>query len=216
MRSPFRSEAQAFRFVLVVAAAAAAGAIAAVWAPTAVAVTVSLLAAAAVVAVYLVGGPQRSRIPAAPAHHGGAAERRLLLVVEDPADEASLTGLRGRADRVLVVSPAAASPFRRWVSDVDPARGQASERMEDAVSRLREAGVDAAGVVGDGDLFAAIDDALRTFGGDEIVVAGGDEHLLASLRARYAIPVASDSSRARTLAGTGMPARRPGEGTGSP
>jgi len=216
MHSPFRSEARAFRFVLVVAAAAAAGTVASVWAPTAVGITVSLLAAAAVVAVYLAGGPRRSRIPSAPAHLGDAAERRLLLVVDDEPDESDLAALRGRADRVLVVSLAATSPFRHWISDVDRARERAGEQMEEVVSRLLDSGVDAAGTVGDDDPFAAVDDALRTFGGDEIVAVTGDERLLAGLRARYALPVSAGSSRARTLAGTGMPSRSPGEATGSP
>jgi hypothetical protein len=61
--------------------------------------------------------------------------------------------------------------------------------VETAVARLRDLQIEAAGVVGDDDTFAAIDDALRTFGGDEIAVAGGDERVLAGLRARYAIPV---------------------------
>lgn len=189
MRSPFRSEARAFRFVFVVAAAAAAGTVAAVWAPFAIGVTVSMLAAAAVVAVYLLGRGRGTRIPAAPAHVGPSAERRLLLVVDDPPTGSDLSALRGRADRVLVVSLATASPLHRWVSDVDRARERAGERLDDTVSRLRDSGVDAAGVVGDGDPFAAVDDALRTFGGDEIVAVTGDESLLASLRSRYAIPV---------------------------
>ncbi len=215
MRNPFRSEARAFRFVLAVAAAAAAGTVAAVWAPTAVAAAVSAFAAA-VLAVYVVGRRRPRRIPAAPPHVGPASERRLLLVVDDQPDESDLAALRGYADRVLVVSLAGTSPLRHWISDVDRARERADERMEEVVSRLRDSGVDAAGVVGDDDPFAAVDDALRTFGGDEIVVAGGGERLLASLRARYALPVSAGSSKARTLAGTGIPARRPGDGTGSP
>jgi hypothetical protein len=190
MRSPFRSEAHAFRLVPVVAAAAAAGTVASVWAPTAVAAAVSALALAAVAAVYLVGGRRPSSIPAAPPHVGPEAERRLLLVVSEPLDEDSLAGLRGRSDRVLVLSPAATSPLRHWISDVDRAREQASDRMTIAVARLRDLQIEAVGVVGDDDTFAAVDDALRTFGGDEIAVAGGDEALVEGLRARYAMPVA--------------------------
>jgi rRNA-processing protein FCF1 len=59
------------------------------------------------------------------------------------------------------------------------------------VSRAREVQLEAIGVVGDDDPLAAIDDALRTFGGDEVVAATSDPELLAALRERYAIPVTS-------------------------
>jgi hypothetical protein len=63
--------------------------------------------------------------------------------------------------------------------------------MEDAVSRALDARLDASGVVGDEDPLAAVDDALRTFGGDEVVAATSDPQLLAALRRRYAIPVST-------------------------
>jgi hypothetical protein len=188
VRSPFRSEARAFSFVLVVAVAVAAVAVAGVLAPTAVAIVVAVLAVIGVAAVYLRGGRARG-IPSAPAHVGPASERRALLLVDDIPTEESLTGLRGQADRVLVVSLPGTSPVRHWISDVDGARAQARTRMEDAVSRLLALQVDATGVVADDDAFSAVDDALRTFGGDEILVATGDADLVARLRERYAIPV---------------------------
>lgn len=189
MRNPFRSEARAFSFVFVVAVAVAAVAIAGVLAPTAVAVVVAVLAVAGVVAVYLRGERTRG-IPSAPAHVGSASERRALLLVDDTPSDESLTGLRGQADRVLVVSLPGTSPVQHWVSDVDGARAQAETRMEDAVGRLQALQVHATGVVAVDDPFGAVDDALRTFGGDEILVASGDADLVARLRERYAIPVA--------------------------
>lgn len=189
MSNPFRTEARAFSFVLVVAVAVAAVAVAGVWASTAVAVVVTVLAVVGVAALYLRGGSARG-IPSAPAHVGPASERRTLLLVDDTPSEESLKGLRGQADRVLVVSLPGTSPVQHWISDVDGARAQAQTRMEDAVGRLNALQVDATGVVADDDAFSAIDDALRTFGGDEIRVATGDADLVARLRGRYALPVA--------------------------
>jgi hypothetical protein len=190
VRSPFRSEARAFWFVPAIAAAAVLVGVTDAFAPTALTVAEALVVVAALASFYLFVGRPPARLPAAPPHVGPATERRLLLVVDDPPDEASLAALRGRADRVLVLSPAATSALHHWTSDVDRAREHASERVEAAVARLRDLQIEAAGVVGDDDTFAAIDDALRTFGGDEIAVASGDDRVLASLRARYAIPVA--------------------------
>lgn len=197
MRSPFRSEGRAFWLVPAVAAGAALIAVTDVFGPTALVAAEAVVVVAALASFYLFAGRRPRRIAAAPAHVGPPTERRLLLVMDDAPDEASLSGLRPRADRVLVVSVATTSQLRRWVSDVDSAREAARERMDDTVAGLRDAGLDATGVVGDGDPFAAIDDALRTFGGDEIVVSSGDERLVANLRARYAIPVAPAGSVSR-------------------
>ncbi|MGZ4372378.1 MAG: hypothetical protein ACXVRQ_09315, partial [Gaiellaceae bacterium] len=135
-------------------------------------------------------GPGGARIPAAPAHLGSPSERRALLLVDESSRDVSLFRLPEQADRVLVVALPTASPVRHWLSDVDPARARARIRMEDTVSCLRALHVDASGVVGEDDAFTAIDDALRTFGGDEIVVASGDPGLITRLRDRYAIPIA--------------------------
>jgi hypothetical protein len=190
MTSPFRTEAQAFRFVLLIAAGTVAVVLADWLAGTTVLVVVCILAAVAVAAAYLVGRPRAQRLPSTPAHVGPPEERRaLLLLAENVPGQASLVGLRERCDRVLVVAPADTPALRHWASDVDRARAEAGARMKDAVSRARDARLDASGVVGDEDPLTAIDDALRTFGGDEVVAATSDPELLAALRSRYAIPV---------------------------
>jgi hypothetical protein len=191
MRNPFRSEARAFSFVAPVAIAAVVVIVVNAVASTAAVVAVSVLAAAGIAALYLARGRSPARIPAAPAHVGPPAERRVLLVMDELPQEGSLSDLGRHADRVLVVSVTETSHLRHWISDVDGARDQARERMEQAVSRLQALQVDASGVVGDDDPFAAIDDALRTFGGDEIVVATRDTGLIGRLSDRYAIPVAA-------------------------
>jgi len=192
MTSPFRSEAQAFRFLLLIAGGTVAVVVAHAFAGTTFLVVVCVLAAVAVAAAYLVGRPRVRTLPAAPAHVGPRDERRaVLLLAENVPGRASLAGLRERCDRVLVVAPVDTPALRHWASDVDRAREQARGRMEDAVSRALDARLDASGVVGDEDPLAAVDDALRTFGGDEVVAATSDPQLLAALRRRYAIPVST-------------------------
>lgn len=194
MASPFRSEAQAFRFLLLVAAAAVPVVVAHELAGATVLAVVSGLAVATVAAAHLLGRPPARSLPAAPAHLGPPAEHRALLLVEEAPDEASLARLRDRADRVLVVAPIATSLLHHWVSDVDGAREQARRRMEEAVARARAAQLEASGVVGDEDPLAAVDDALRTFGGDELVVSTSDHELIRALRRRYALPVTAGRS----------------------
>jgi hypothetical protein len=100
-------------------------------------------------------------------------------------------------ERVLVVAPALNSRLRHWTSDEDAARAGAQERVERSVDRLREAGIDARGEVGDGDPIQAIEDALRTFGADEIVISThpeGRSHWLErgvvdTARERFELPI---------------------------
>ena len=79
---------------------------------------------------------------------------------------------RGRyREEVLVVCPALNSPLKHWASDEDGARSDAQQRLERSLERLREAGVNARGEIGDPDPLQAIEDAVRTFGPDEIVIS---------------------------------------------
>ena len=70
-----------------------------------------------------------------------------------------------------VVCPALNAPLRHWVSDEDGAREAAQERLDASLARLADAGVEARGEVGDGDPLQAIEDALRTFGADEVIIS---------------------------------------------
>jgi hypothetical protein len=193
LRNPFRSEGAAFRFLLLTLVAFAAVGVAAIvggpWAgvPTWAAVS------AAAVAVYARRGRPTRPLRTAPAHVGPPEERRLLVLAEEALPAASIEEIGRRADRVLVVSPVVASPVRHWVSDVDEAREEASRRVDVTVERLRAASIEAAGTLGDEDPVTAIEDALRTFGGDEIVVAtppsAGGDAVVARVRERFALPV---------------------------
>ena len=77
----------------------------------------------------------------------------------------------GSRAEVLVVSPALNSPLKHWVSDEDDARAAAQQRLDTSLAQLAEAGVEARGEVGDGDPLQAMEDALRTFGADEIIIS---------------------------------------------
>lgn len=193
MRSPFRSEATAFRLVVVtlVVGAAAAAAVAVAGA----AATAILAAPAVAVAIVLSRGRRRPPrlLRTAPPHTGSPGERRLLVLAQAPLPDGALAELGGRGDRLLVLSSPAAPPLRRWFSDLGDADEQARLRVDATVTRLRALEADATGKVGDADPLQALEDALRTFGGDAIVVStprGGRGAALAGrIRERYALPV---------------------------
>ena len=79
---------------------------------------------------------------------------------------------RGVDCEVLLVSPAlVGSRSQRWASDIDEGLDLARERMARSVTALRGVGVEVRAEVGDPDPNMAIEDALRVFPADEIIIS---------------------------------------------
>jgi hypothetical protein len=127
--------------------------------------------------------------------------RLLVLTAEPISAELLRTVAGGHPDdaEVLVISPATTeSRLRFWTSDVDAAIAHAEEVQTETVERLAEEGIDAAGDVGDSDPLVAIEDALRTFAADRLVIVEHergerdyreDGGLAAEARERFGLPV---------------------------
>jgi GABA permease len=103
-------------------------------------------------------------------------EHRILVVANETVGGAELLGVirehaGGRPVRVFVVCPALNSPLKHWVSDEDGARSAAQARLDQSLTGMRAAGLDAEGEIGDGDPIQAIEDALRTFQPDELILS---------------------------------------------
>lgn len=163
---------------------------------------VGALAAALLI---IVAARKRPRGPIEVARAGGERPR-LLLVIDEAIDEPAAVGaiaeevaeleagaLQGEPE-VLVLSPARNRPLAHWLSDVDEARLEAQRRLVLTVGSLLAAGLDARGEVGDPEAVQAIEDALRRFAADEVVLMaseeeGGAQLLAAELRERLRIPV---------------------------
>jgi nucleotide-binding universal stress UspA family protein len=141
-------------------------------------------------------------VQTAPRRRGAEDERRILVVANETVGGEVLREeihkrAQGYREDVLVVCPALNSPLRHWVSDEDGARAAAQQRLDRSLARLAELGIDARGEIGDGDPLQAIEDALRTFGPDEIVVSThpeGRSHWLErgvvrKARERFPVPV---------------------------
>ena len=104
---------------------------------------------------------------------------KVLVLTPEPIDDQVLRSALGDeldGAEVLVVSPATnQSKLAFWVSDPDEAIAEAEEAQTETVERLEDAGVDAAGVVGESEPAVALQDALATFAAERIVVVTHSE-----------------------------------------
>lgn len=175
MHNPLRSEADAFRWVVVIGIGAA----------SVIAVTlitrpvVGVIWAAAVLGLVSALAWRSSRGSLAgrtEVSRGGDGKHRVLVLsnqtVGGRALLAEIKSSRGRRGEILLVTPAlTSSRAAYWASDVDPAMEEARQRMELSLQALEEAGLRARGQVGDPDPNVALEDALRVFAADEVIIA---------------------------------------------
>ena len=216
MINPLRSEAEAFRFVLgslVYFGVIGLAAVVNTWLG---------LAAFAALTVGIVAWWARARrqeppVQVAPEKRWAEDERHILVVANETVGGERLRDeIRKRSEgyrgEVLLVCPALNSPLRHWASDEDTARAAAQERLQSSLDRLRELGIEARGEVGDGDPVQAIEDALRTFGADEIILSTHppersrwlEKGVVDRARQRFAVPithVVTDLTAERSEAG---------------
>jgi hypothetical protein len=79
---------------------------------------------------------------------------------------------RGRRTEVKVIAPALIpSRVKQALGDVDDARVVAQARLEKSVQAISRLGVEVSGEIGDSDPTLAIEDALRTFPADELIIS---------------------------------------------
>ena len=179
MRLPIRSETEAVRFVF------AGGAVIAVsvllgWLTTplvGVALFVVLLALGAI--AYVRAPNPEHRTPFADAEsephpHGGVPGKRHVVVVANQAlsgDELRerLTDM-GEQLELDVLAPVLTSHLHYAVSDIDHELAEARTRLDRSLASAKQSGFVARGEVGDPNPTTAIEDELRDFGADAVVV----------------------------------------------
>jgi hypothetical protein len=103
-------------------------------------------------------------------------ERRILVVADETVVGEELPReivdkARGLDAEVRVVFPALNTRLRHFVSDEDPARAEAQDRLERSLETLGREGIAARGEVGDADPVQALEDALATAAADEVIIA---------------------------------------------
>jgi hypothetical protein len=176
MHNPLRSEADAFRWAVIVGG----GALSVIVLTLLTRPVFGVVWAAALIG-FGVGVAYRGARGSLPRNvvltRGGDGKYRLLVVAnETVGGEALLDEIRdrcrGRESEILVVTPAlASSRAAHWASDVDEAMELARQRMELSLIAIGELGLKVKGEIGDSDPNMAIEDALRVFSADEIVIS---------------------------------------------
>jgi hypothetical protein len=177
MHYPLRSEADAFRLVVIIGVGAGAvTALALLTEPAAGAILgAALLGLGLGFALRGARGrePRVTEIAAAP----GDGRHRILVVANQTVGGRALMGeIRNRAGgrdcQILVVTPALTrSQLQHWTSDVDEALVEADRRRERSVKEIEAAGFRVTGEVGDSDPNAAIESALLRFPADELIIS---------------------------------------------
>jgi len=201
-RNPFRSEAEAYRFLLLTVGYFALIVVAASLATWLGVVVFVVLSAAAAFFWLRSRSNEPALRPAVPARETPEDERRILVIANETVGGPELREIlrrkaEGVNERILVVCPALNSQVRTWTSDEDGARAAAQDRLNASLARLRQDGVQANGEVGDGDPLQAIEDAVRTFRPDEIVISTHPEgrshwlerNVVGAARDRFDLPI---------------------------
>jgi len=128
------------------------------------------------------------------------ARHRVLVVIsrelEDPAAIAGLEELTEDDAEVRVVAPAQAGLLDRLATDVAGARAEAQRKLVVSVASLGKADVVSTAAVGDEDLVRAVEDQLRSFAANEVVLVTGTpdedpdgDRAAAELKSRLAQPL---------------------------
>jgi len=124
-----------------------------------------------------------------------------VIANETVGGEELLAALKHKVDgvraQVFVVCPALNSKLRHWVSDEDQARVAAQSRLDESLGAMRAAGIEARGQIGDSDPLQAIEDGIRIFAPDELVISTHPEGrsnwlergIVEATRERFAVPV---------------------------
>jgi hypothetical protein len=180
MRVPFKTETDAFRVAVALGLLAGASLVVGWLASRPYGVVVFAAGVAAGVTFELAGretdrGSALREAAHGPHPHGVSGGKRHILVVasEKLAGEelARELAAAGAADVELdVLAPILPSRSHYWASDVDREREQARARLEASLAWAADQGFAAKGEVADPDPLVAVEDELRDFGADEVII----------------------------------------------
>ena len=179
MRLPIRSETEAVRFVFAGGAVIAASVLLG-WLTTPLAGVALLVVALVLGAIAFLRAPNPDhRTPLSDAEHephlhAGAPGKRHVVVVANQglSGDELRQRLREMGDGVEldVLAPVLTSRLHYAVSDIDRELADARQRLDQSLVWARESGFVARGEVGDPTPTTAIEDELRDFGADAVLV----------------------------------------------
>jgi hypothetical protein len=180
MRTPIRSEPEAFRLALG-GAAVIGGSLLIGWLiePLVGVLVFAVLAGLALLAYLRAPSPDRraTLLDAAHERHPHAAApgtKHVLVIANDTLHgddlRALIVGDASQRVEVDVLAPVLVSRTHLAVSDVDRGLDEARVRLERSLAWAREHGIAAHGEVGDPNVATGIEDQLRDAGADEVIV----------------------------------------------
>jgi hypothetical protein len=177
MINPLRSEQDAFRFTLIVGALLAPIALVAIiWNTGAALAVAGGLAIGLVIGLFVLkrDEPREKMLLGQRLEEDGPL--RVLVVANQTLSGRALRDeishrTRGEHAQLRVVCPALNSKIKHWTNEEDQARADAQRRLADLLTDLRGEGFDADGDIGDDDPVQAMEDALRRFRADEVIVS---------------------------------------------
>jgi GABA permease len=201
MINPFRSEADAFRLLIGAVVYLSAIGIAALAGGAWAALIVFVVLTAAIIVWWALARAADRPPQTRPSAHA-PGERHILVVANETLGGHELRRLIEERSRdvptvILVCTPALNSRVRYWASDEDGARAAAQERLDASLVGLHALGIEASGEVGDANPLQAMEDELRTFGADEIIISTHppgrsnwlERGVVDRARERFAVPV---------------------------
>jgi hypothetical protein len=150
---------------------------------------VGALAATSVVVFAARSKPQR-RLEVA--SQDDAAHRVLVIAVTEatPGSAQQIADITGSPSDVRLVVPVPSQRLDRWLSAEDDARHEAEAVLARSAGTLVAAGLPVSGSIGDADPAQALEDELRGYAADEVVLlTAGDKDPLGKVEARIGLPL---------------------------
>jgi hypothetical protein len=150
---------------------------------------VGALAATSLI-VFAARAKPAGRLEVAPSEDAG--HRVLVLAVAEatPAAAERIADITGSPSDVRLLVPVPSHRLDRWLSAEDDARHEAEARLARSAGVLVAAGLPVSGSVGDADAAQALEDELRGYPADEVVLlSDGDEDPLGKVESRLGLPL---------------------------
>ena len=150
---------------------------------------VGALAATSLI-IFAARAKPAGRLEVAPSED--ARHRVLVLAVAEatPAAAERIADITGSPSDVRLVVPVPSHRLDRWLSAEDDARHEAEARLARSAGVLVAAGLPVSGSVGDPDAAQALEDELRGYPADEVVLlTDGDQDPLGKVESRLGLPL---------------------------
>src|SRR5919197_2386898 len=177
MINPLRSEEDAFRFTVAVAVLVTPMILAAVLFGSGVGLAVAGgLLLGVVFTLFVMRRDEQPERASVRRRRTEDPRYRILVVANETLSGRALRDeIEHRAaskdTALFVVAPALNTKLKHWTSDDDAARSDAQARLRAMLDGLDRAGFNATGDIGDSDPVQAMEDGLRVFGADEVIVS---------------------------------------------